>query len=258
MIKFFRKIRQNLLMENKTGKYFKYAIGEIILVVIGILIALQINNWNEGRLNKKIEQEYLIGIDANLSSDIRELEGHLKTDTVKLNAYTYLIRAFNSDTISAADPLIISSIYSIIIPIWFEGQNVVFDDLKSSGRLNLITTDSIKHKVQTYYRFFEETVKRENLTNANIIKSWDKLFKYIPISSFLEPTFKEQWNGNIGPPNLVFTEKLDFKLNKAEIIDYLSFMKANQFQAYKVRSQLYKKSLDLKKQIEVETQSENK
>ena len=47
MIKFFRKIRQNLILENKTGKYFKYAIGEIILVVIGILIALSINNWNE-------------------------------------------------------------------------------------------------------------------------------------------------------------------------------------------------------------------
>jgi hypothetical protein len=56
MIKFFRKFRQNLLLENKTGKpalpagrYFKYAIGEIILVVIGILIALQINNWNEAK-----------------------------------------------------------------------------------------------------------------------------------------------------------------------------------------------------------------
>jgi len=47
MIKFFRKIRQNLLRENKTRKYYKYAIGEITLVVIGILIALQINNWNE-------------------------------------------------------------------------------------------------------------------------------------------------------------------------------------------------------------------
>jgi hypothetical protein len=47
MIKFFRKIRQNLLLENKNGKYFKYAIGEIVLVVIGILIALQINNANE-------------------------------------------------------------------------------------------------------------------------------------------------------------------------------------------------------------------
>ncbi|MBT8316904.1 MAG: hypothetical protein HKP59_04710 [Lutibacter sp.] len=49
MIKFFKKIRQNLLSEGKTGKYFKYAIGEIILVVIGILIALGINNWNENR-----------------------------------------------------------------------------------------------------------------------------------------------------------------------------------------------------------------
>ena len=49
MIKFFRKIRQNLLMENKTRKYFKYAIGEIVLVMIGILLALQINNWNEKR-----------------------------------------------------------------------------------------------------------------------------------------------------------------------------------------------------------------
>ena len=49
MIKFFRKIRQDLLSKGKTGKYLKYAIGEIILVVIGILIALQINNWNEDR-----------------------------------------------------------------------------------------------------------------------------------------------------------------------------------------------------------------
>ena len=49
MIKFFRKIRYNLMEQNKTGKYLKYAIGEIVLVVIGILIALQINNWNEER-----------------------------------------------------------------------------------------------------------------------------------------------------------------------------------------------------------------
>jgi Family of unknown function (DUF6090) len=53
MIKFFRKIRQNLLSEGKTGKYFKYAIGEIVLVVIGILIALSINNWNQKQIEKK-------------------------------------------------------------------------------------------------------------------------------------------------------------------------------------------------------------
>ena len=59
MIKFFRKIRQNLLMENKTGKYLKYAIGEDVLVVIGILIALQINNWNEKRKDSNTEQVIL-------------------------------------------------------------------------------------------------------------------------------------------------------------------------------------------------------
>jgi len=55
MIKFFRKIRYNLMETGKTGKYFKYAIGEIVLVVIGILIALSINNWNQNRIDKKRE-----------------------------------------------------------------------------------------------------------------------------------------------------------------------------------------------------------
>ena len=49
MIKFFRKIRQNMIKENKVSKYMLYAIGEIVLVVVGILIALSINNWNESR-----------------------------------------------------------------------------------------------------------------------------------------------------------------------------------------------------------------
>ena len=53
MIKFFRKIRYDLMNQSKTAKYFKYALGEIILVVIGILIALQINNWNQHQQQKK-------------------------------------------------------------------------------------------------------------------------------------------------------------------------------------------------------------
>ncbi|MBT8323911.1 MAG: hypothetical protein KJO96_01335, partial [Winogradskyella sp.] len=62
MIKFFRHIRYKLMEQNKTGRYFKYAIGEIILVVIGILIALQINNWNQHRLNLKKERSMLFEI----------------------------------------------------------------------------------------------------------------------------------------------------------------------------------------------------
>ena len=77
MIKFFRKIRYHLMEKNKTGKYFKYAIGEILLVVIGILIALSINNWNEQRIKDnnlaKIHERLIIDID----NDLRELSGNL-------------------------------------------------------------------------------------------------------------------------------------------------------------------------------------
>jgi len=69
MIKLFRNIRQNLILRNKTGKYFKYAIGEIVLVVIGILIALSINNWNESRKQIDKEKKQLTYVLENLKSD---------------------------------------------------------------------------------------------------------------------------------------------------------------------------------------------
>ena len=62
MIKFFKKIRYNLMETGKAGKYFKYAIGEIILVVVGILIALSINIWNEVKKERKSEKSILIEI----------------------------------------------------------------------------------------------------------------------------------------------------------------------------------------------------
>ncbi|WP_339886722.1 DUF6090 family protein [uncultured Flavobacterium sp.] len=74
MIKFFRKIRKNMLSERKTGKYLKYAIGEIVLVVIGILIALQINNWNEHRKQNETLQGIYQIIKEDIATDIVEID----------------------------------------------------------------------------------------------------------------------------------------------------------------------------------------
>ena len=90
MIKFFRKIRQNLLMENKTGKYFKYAIGEIVLVVIGILIALQINNWNELKKLKEKENVFLKEIISDLNYN-EQRTVHFRMDSIA-KIYDYVIQ----------------------------------------------------------------------------------------------------------------------------------------------------------------------
>ncbi len=74
MIKFFRNIRKSLINQGKTANYLKYAIGEIVLVVIGILIALQVNNWNEAR--KERIQEHLL---------IQSIGSDLKMDTLMIN-----------------------------------------------------------------------------------------------------------------------------------------------------------------------------
>lgn len=73
MIKFFRHIRQKLLAENKFSKYLLYAIGEIVLVVIGILIALQINNWNEYKNERKQEQKVLTELLTSLEQNYNKM-----------------------------------------------------------------------------------------------------------------------------------------------------------------------------------------
>ena len=97
MIKFFRKIRQNLLMENKTGKYFKYAIGEIVLVVIGILIALQLNNLNDIRKTEQEELQSLNDIKLNLMESQLEIKEKLQSDSIETKYYKTLLEHMEQD-----------------------------------------------------------------------------------------------------------------------------------------------------------------
>jgi len=97
MIKFFRKIRQNLLMENKTGKYLKYAIGEILLVVIGILIALQVSNWNQQRIASQKEQLLLSALHKEFIENKSQLENVVSWHKKALKSTRYVISQFPID-----------------------------------------------------------------------------------------------------------------------------------------------------------------
>ena len=98
MIKLFKHIRRSLLNENKMGKYFKYAIGEILLVVIGILIALSINNWNETRKEQALELDYLIGIKTDLENDLPSIERRINVILSKISALHKIDSTFTTNT----------------------------------------------------------------------------------------------------------------------------------------------------------------
>ena len=146
MIKFFRKIRKNLLSEGKTRKYLKYAIGEILLVVIGILIAVQINNWNESRKNSIEEKLILESLLENLKVAKKQSESLiLNEDIMKTGLIQILgIEASNGKNI----PMIITdSIFNS--KIWdLQSDKPTFNayiNLKNTNKLSLITDKKINN-----------------------------------------------------------------------------------------------------------------
>jgi hypothetical protein len=95
MIKFFRKIRHQLLTKNKFSKYLLYAIGEIVLVVIGILIALQINNWNTSKIESKNEEIYLYLLSGDLKKDTTQISSVINFANGKRRTINYLFTIQN-------------------------------------------------------------------------------------------------------------------------------------------------------------------
>jgi tetratricopeptide (TPR) repeat protein len=144
MIKFFRKIRRNMLTENKTGTYFKYAFGEIILVVIGILIALQINNWNENRKSDTIVNNYYNQILKDLAKD----NDHIYSDLYYLESNIALHKDFveNLPTQKSPKSIIMSSekLRHTTSVSMFNANTI--ETLQATGDIKLIPTD-IRNKL---------------------------------------------------------------------------------------------------------------
>ena len=147
MIKFFRKIRYELMNQNKTAKYFKYAIGEIVLVVIGILIALQINTWNENRKNKELEKQYLnsLIIDLKLESESFNYavlsRFQAKTDALLLAKKYYYGDHIITDTVNLINTVGYGGVYSSSSNF---GNIATYQELISSSSFKLINNKTLK------------------------------------------------------------------------------------------------------------------
>lgn len=160
MIKFFRKIRQNLLNEGKTSRYIKYAIGEIILVVIGILIAVKINNWNTDQSHKKEERFYLQKLKRNIEQDTIYL--NIRKDNIRntLLALDSLKTQIDSSELTEfPNPKITMALFGTYR---FTPQTATFDNLTSSGKLDLLNNQTLVDSLFVYYNDLNNYTKQRN------------------------------------------------------------------------------------------------
>ena len=138
MLSFFRRIRKDLLPGGVTNKYLFYAIGEIVLVVLGILIALQINNWNEKNQSRDTEQELLTGLESELKRNKGLLQDIIEIQEQQINIFTSVIPYFNKAA-DEIDEVELDSLFGNTIAGWtFNPRYGLLKSIISSGEIRHI------------------------------------------------------------------------------------------------------------------------
>ncbi len=187
MIKFFRKIRQNLLSENKFSKYLIYAVGEIILVVIGILIALGINNWNEGNKKGAEESEYLVNLLAEFKVNQEELKTnitHHKFVKLKTKELSDLINPNPKDISS-------SKLDTLMWAMAFIPEFKALNSMASSEKLEIVNDYGLKNEIANWrltYELYSYSLKiTYDQFNSHIYPFMSKNYQ---LKNFKSPLFK--------------------------------------------------------------------
>lgn len=169
MISLFRKLRQSLLKQQKITQYLAYAIGEIFLVVIGILIALQINTWNELRKIRQYEVKMLKELKATLERDRGYLSSQIPRLTNKQNAANRLLlmlenKEENLDTLN-------KYFSNLRFEVLFQYNSGAYGSIKSGG-IDKISNDSIRAKMAGIYEFLIPRSEKifENLSHSEAIE----------------------------------------------------------------------------------------
>ena len=178
-------------MENKTSKYFKYAVGEIVLVVIGILIALSINNWNEQRKTRVLEKSYNQSIKNDLKSDHETIEYIVKETKLSIDAYELLMDKLKSfDTINDSRPLYTLLFNNRGFPDLKVSDNTI-ETLKNSGNIEIISSLPVRNVIQSYYDLVEIIYLQQDFMNSNGIHyTMGKFFNYLECEKGIENNTK--------------------------------------------------------------------
>lgn len=146
MISVFRRIRQSLLGQNRFQRYLMYGIGEILLVVLGILIALQIDNWNETRKEREIEQTVLLQLQEDFRSNLAQLNQKIQMRREIIKSSLYILKATDYPQTANRDSLIARFSILLVDPTF----DPIEFDLSSTGNLRLLSNNKLKRLLSNW------------------------------------------------------------------------------------------------------------
>lgn len=228
MVQIFRKIRQKLLVENKISQYLTYAIGEIFLVVIGILIALQVNNWSVEN-NSKIKEEWYLN---NIAKDLEYQKGILLSQKLfyqeSIDIAKSILRDYKkTNSIRKIDSLN-QKLNELIEVNIFSNANDTYKEMLSSGQQNIIRDKKISNGIINYYLFCEDTEKDiiNNIDNVFYRDIQPVLNSYLQITV---PPYEEQFVDEEGlfEPDEEVSNFLLTKLGEKEsLIKFMNALKS--------------------------------
>lgn len=220
MIKIFSNIRKKLAAENKVAPYLRYAIGEIVLVVIGILIALQVNNWNETRVEQKKIKQYAKSLIEDLNGDI-DMMTESQAQAQKKYDYIDSLRSYIVQT--PYSELSNTFLYVVAHDIMYKPYNwhrSTLNELKSSGGLSYITNDSLKKKIVAYESFSNHLDEDFEFDKSNADKMDNITASLIDLNSHYLTKLLERENDEITSFKLFETE--EYRLSKANDLKLIS------------------------------------
>ena len=199
MLRFFRQIRQRLLSENRTSKYMLYAVGEILLVVIGILIALQVNNWNEERQWRQVEKKYFHNLKNDLHADIERLDQIIALGNSKVKAAQIVKVKSAGDSIGSLYDFS-DNMQTLIFVDDFRPNENTYEEMKSSGNFSTLRNDDLKLKLINLRKTYTEIqASQEHMRNDYdmFIEDYEKYIdwgKYYDLSKSNIPALDLQYD----------------------------------------------------------------
>jgi len=246
MLKFFRRTRGTLLDEGRLRKYLGYAIGEIVLVVVGILIALQINNWNEGRKARNQFKQSILSLAEDIRKDTLIIQQYISSLKRQESAARLIIPILESKEKKIVDSLEFNRALGWMSrAIQMDYDTEVWNEIKRSGMYKIYGDPGLIDAIQTYYHCYNR--RAQNWESAKDVRMEMRWLKY----ELLSQVDIDQWSSDNPQPyskkayEAIFNEKRVADLTKAIyytsslFIDYFETCKTQAVDVLKLIDKLY-------------------